>query len=358
MKNKIRTIIVLLFAASLIYLTACNKEEKVEHIEKAIPVKTAPVKFEKISIPVHSSGKIVSDTETKLSFKTPGIIEKIFVDAGQNVKAGQTLAKLNLAEINSKVLQAKEGFEKAERDLKRVENLYKDSVVTLEQLQNARTGKEIAQSNLEIAKFNQKHSTIYAPGDGKILNRLAEEGELINAGMPVFVFGSTVKGWKIKTGVTDKDVVKLRKGDPAEISIDAYPGEKFSAIVNEIGNAANPYTGTFEVELKLNKSVNGLASGFVAKINIYPSEVIELNTIPVEALFEANGNNAIVYTYIPQTMRAEKKEIQIADILKDKVAVSLGLENVTSVITDGVEYLANGKKIKLISEEENTGRKE
>ena len=107
-------------------------------------------------------GKLASKEELKLSFKTGGIISEIFVDEGQTVKKGQVLAKLNLSEIQAQVNQAILGLDKAERDYRRANNLYKDSVVTLEQLQNTTTALDIAKSNVKIAEFNLQFSTIKA----------------------------------------------------------------------------------------------------------------------------------------------------------------------------------------------------
>jgi RND family efflux transporter MFP subunit len=242
-------------------------------------------------------------------------------------------------------MQAKEAYSKAERDYARVENLYKDSVVTLEQLQNTRTALEVAKSKLSIAEFNLNHSTIIAPSKGKILRKFSEEGEITGPGAPQFLFGENNNGWVIKIGVTDRDVIKLSPGDKAEIYVDAHGEASFNAAVSEIGVSANPYNGTFEVELTLEQSNEKLVSGFIAKAIIYPSSKSLLYTIPVEALFEANGKAGIVFTYNSGSGSAESTNIIIEEILPGKIAVKSGLEGKTFVITDGVEYLTAGRQV-------------
>ena len=78
-----------------------------------------------------------------------------------------------------------------------------------------------------------------------------EENEMAGPGYPVFLFGSTAGNWIVRINVTDRDRVRLHAGDTAVIRLDAFPGESFPAEVSELANAADPYTGTFEVELML-----------------------------------------------------------------------------------------------------------
>ncbi|MCK5823732.1 MAG: efflux RND transporter periplasmic adaptor subunit, partial [Bacteroidales bacterium] len=263
MKKIIKTLSWIIVIA--LFFSACTEQVKEEekNIDK-VKIRTTKVIEKEISIPVHCSGKLASKTESKLSFKTGGIISAIFVDEGRKVKKGQVLAKLNLSEIQAQVNQAKLGLNKAERDFKRANNLYIDSVATLEQLQNATTALDIAKSNVKIAEFNLQYSTIKAPLNGKILKRVAEENEIIGTGNPVFLFGSTENDWVVRVNITDKDIFSLNFKDKAEVKFDAYPDIIFTAIVTEIGNSADPYTGTYEVELTLKPTNTKFASGLIA----------------------------------------------------------------------------------------------
>jgi len=94
---------------SLVAILKSNSKSN-ERRNNNITVKTAPVLMKEISLPIHTSGKLVSKIEMKLSFKIGGIIEDILVEEGQKVKKGQLLAKLDQSEINGKVIQAKRVF--------------------------------------------------------------------------------------------------------------------------------------------------------------------------------------------------------------------------------------------------------
>jgi RND family efflux transporter MFP subunit len=258
------------------------------------------------------------------------------------------LAKLDLVEMQARVNQAKSAQEKAQRDLERVKKLYRDNVVTLEQLQNANTALEMATADVSVAEFNLRHAAIYAPNKGKILKRLAEEGELLGAGTPVFLYGSFFDGWVIRAGVTDQQILRLRIGDAAQVFFDAYPQKIFAARVTEIEAVANPYTGTFEVELQLKNSDFQLYSGFVGKVRIMPANSRTYSIIPVEALIEGAQKEGFVYEAIPDANQVKKRNIKIDRIYGDFLLVTSGLEGVNEVVTLGSSYLSENSLIDII----------
>ncbi|MFZ5519532.1 MAG: efflux RND transporter periplasmic adaptor subunit [Candidatus Zhuqueibacterota bacterium] len=332
----------LFFAVIAITVLNCQSKKDETINAKVINVRTAVVTKTELSIPIHTSGIVTANEEMKLAFKTGGIIAKIFVDDGATVKMGDILATLNLTEIKAQVNQAKDGYDKAERDFKRVKNLFADSVATLEQLQNSETARNVARSNWEIAEFNLKHSQIIAPAGGVILKRFAEENELISPGYPVFLFGANQRNWKIRAGLADRDIVKIKMNDSAAVALDAHPGQAFSASVSKIGEAANPMNGTYEIELLLNHTDQRLASGFVAKIDIFPNAKQALYLIPIEALNEAEGNGGCIYTIDAADNTAQKIPVTVVHVFDNVAAAAIGAENLTKVITFGSEYLTDG----------------
>ena len=134
--------------------------------------------------PIDTSGVVATKHEMRLSFKMGGVVRRIYVQEGDVVKQGQRLAEIELTEVGAQVEQARQLADKAERDLKRGENLYADQVISLEQLQDLRTQAAMAAAQFNSAQFNLGYSVISAPRDGKVLRKLAEERELIPAGTP------------------------------------------------------------------------------------------------------------------------------------------------------------------------------
>ena len=333
-------------------ITGCTSKEPDLPKTAAIPVKTAVVLKQKVAVPVYTSGRLYPKAMVKMSFKVGGLIDKLYADEGDTVRKDQLLASLDLSEINARFNQAKNGWLKAQRDLKRVENLFKDRAATLEQKQNAQTAFEVAESNLKIAAFNLEHARIKAPARGKILKRLAEVGEMVGVGSPVFLFGSTENRWIVKAGVSERDIVRLTLKDNAAVQFDAYPGREFTASVTEISESIDPASGTYEVEVAVDDEGLRMAAGFVARVGIVPSRTNTYFVIPVDAIVEGEGSRGVVFTV--KDNKAVKLKIKVAHIFPRQVAVYTGLEGVKNVVTSGAAYLTDGAPVHVLPSTDDT----
>ena len=342
MKSIIINILILTLAAA-----GCRNSQVKNVAVLPSPVKVISITPESITIPVRTSGILLSSEEKKLSFKTGGIVSKISVREGDRVKNGQLLASLNLSEINSQVNLASSAFEKATRDYDRARNLYADSVATLEQLQNATTALNISRSNLEIARFNFSHSTITAPENGIILRQLVRENELVSQGYPVFLFGSAGKSWKVKCGLADRDIVKINYGDSACVTFDAWPGIKFEARVDLVGEMANPSTGTYDAELTISDNGYRFAAGFVANVSVFPSGKESHILVPVGSLVDADGQTAYIFS-VSDSSVVSKIKVSIVTITGDRIAISGLPAGVKNIVSEGTAYLRDGEHVRVI----------
>ncbi len=330
-----------------IIISGCQEQSTEEKNETVISVKTSKVEEVNHSVPIISSGVLAYKTESKLSFKTGGIIQKMYVEEGQQVKKGQLLAKLDLSEIEARVKQAELGFEKAKRDLRRIENLYHDSVATLENFQDATTALEIAESNLKITKFNMHYSIIIAPSNGTILKKMAFRNELLGSGMPVFIFAPTNEDMIVKVNLTDKEIIKVKLNDKARIFFDAYQDKEFNAEITEIASTADPYTGTYEVELQVEPDSSKLISGFIARVSIFPEQSNTLLEIPIEALVVGRGYEGDIF--VLENDKIIRRKVHISRIENDKLIISKGVKAGESVITEGAHYIDENSSIEIVN---------
>ncbi len=148
----------------------------------AAPVRAEPAESLALSSNVRSVGILAPRDEIRLSFKTGGVVDRIAVDVGDAVRKGQLLAVIKRAEVDAAVAQASEAAEKARRGLERGRRLRADEVATEEQVEDLTTAYNVARSNLDAARFNARFARIEAPGDGVVLQRLAEQDELVQPG--------------------------------------------------------------------------------------------------------------------------------------------------------------------------------
>jgi RND family efflux transporter MFP subunit len=315
-------------------------------VEEAITVKLAPVTVENMALPVTATGTLEPKEDVTLSFKVGGVVARVLVQEGQHVAKGQLLAALDLGEIEPAVTRARTASEKAERDFERAQRLYADSVATLEQLQNAESGRDAARAEYDAASFNRSHAVIVAPAAGVILRRNVEPGEVVNTGAPVLALGSRDRGQVMRAGLADRDLVRLHLGDRAVVRFAALPERTFEGVVTEIGAAADPATGTYGIEVAL-PSASGLVSGLVGTLEIRPRSATPVSLVPVEALLEANGSEGTVFTLTSDGRRAERRAVQLAFLAGEQVAVRSGLEGVRRVVTEGADRLDAGDRVEV-----------
>ncbi len=329
--------------------SACSTPESDQtEVEEWTPVEVGQVRRVARSLPIRTSGRLAAKLEAKLSFKIGGVIDAVLVEEGRRVTRNQLLARLDPAEIDARVAQAEVALEKARRDYRRAEALYRDTVATLEQLQNAESGLAAAQAQFEEAAFNRKHAEIRAPSDGSIHKRLAEAGELAGPGQPILLFGSSSEGWVLRTGIADRDVVRIQRGDEAELHFDAFPDKIFHGRVTEIASAADPMSGTFETEIRVEDPESLLRSGFIASADIRPERTDTLYLIPTNALVGGDGRSGRVFVLSGDNDRVEERTVPIARILDDSLALSGGLSADDRIVVTGAPYLADGDPVHVV----------
>ena len=358
------TSVILLLAYSL--TRASETSEATADAHKSVAtIKAEAVEYQET---VFASGKLSAKEEIKLSFKTGGIIKRLHIREGQRVRKGQLLAELKLEEISAKVEQAQLGskqaaitiknaelaIQKAERDYENAQGLYKDSVATFEQLDNARiqldnarnqldaakTSLQFNNQNQDIANFNLTYSKIVAPANGVILRRLAEAGELIGSGSPVFLFGTDEQQQVIRVNITDKDIIHIELGDPAEIQFDAYPNHSFKGSVYQIAKIADPYTGTYEVEINVDREGKKMFSGFIGSVEIQTRKQLSLIRVPIDALISADRNKGIVF--LVQGDRAVRSPIGIYKLDQESILLNSGIKAGDELVIRGGGYLQHG----------------
>lgn len=336
-------------AMALLALAACGEVEPTV-TESPTPVRVAAATTGPATPPIAATGTVASKDEMRLSFKLGGVIRRIAVEEGNEVKQGQRLAEIELAEVGAQVEQARQLADKAQRDLERGERLHADQVISLEQLQDLRTQASVARAGLQSAQFNLGFSSIVAPRDGVVLRRLVEEREQVAPGAPVLVLGARDAGYVVKLALADREIVQLKLGDPAEVRMDAYPGKVLAAKVSEISRAADERSRLFPVEVRLDAPPPSLASGLVAKVSLSPSSAREgtLTYVPIAAVVEGDRDRASVFVLAGDHVK--RRPVRVAFITGQQVALAEGLRSGETIVTDGALYLQDEERVTLVDD--------
>jgi RND family efflux transporter MFP subunit len=326
-------------------VAACNSKA-IDEKPAATPVRIAAATTGPAAPSIRTNGLLANKDEIRLAFKVGGVIRRLSVSEGEHVRKGQRLAEIEQTEVNAQVEQARQAHQKAKRDAARGERLYEDKVISLEQLQDLRTQAAMSEAGLNSAEFNSSYAAIVAPRDGTVLRRLAEERELVAAGTPVLVVGAD-QGFIVRTGLADREIVQVHLGDAAQVRLDALPDAMLSGEVTEVASASDAASGMFRIEVTLAPTDLPLKSGLVAKLTVVPSSASAGSRVyvPIGAIVEGDGRTARLF--VLDKDRARRRDVEVAFIEGDNVALVGGVEAGEQVITDGAQYLEDGEQVAI-----------
>jgi membrane fusion protein, multidrug efflux system len=338
-------------ATAVLMLAACSKAP-VEEPAILTPVRVAEAVEGPAAPSIRTNGILANKDEFRLSFKVGGIVKRISAHEGQQVRKGQPLAEIEQAEVSAQAEQARQAHDKAVRDAARGERLYADQVISLEQLQDLRTQTGVTRAALDAAEFNSRYARIIAPRDGTVLRRLVEEREVVAAGSPVVVLGAKDQGFVVRAGLADREIVQIKLNDPAEVRLDALPEQVLKGRITEVASAADVQSGMFQIEVALDAADLPLKSGLVAKIEVTPASAGSGSRVyvPIGAIVAGTGRRASVF--VLDQGRARRREVAVAFIENDGVALSSGVAPGEQVITDGALYLEDGEQVQVAALDE------
>jgi RND family efflux transporter MFP subunit len=336
--------------AASFFLNACHDAMSSPNVSvrEEIPVKVITLRQQLAQQAIHASGQFTTEDETFLSFKTGGIINQVLVKEGDAVHKGQLVATLQMTEINAQVQQVKFNYEKALRDYHRYSNLYRDSVATLEQLQNTKTALDISLQQLNTIRFNQSYSEIRATANGYVLKRLANPGQMVNPGEPVLqTNGAHQSAWILKVGVSHIEWSTIKTGNTAKVETVALPHKLMDAVVSGKTEGVDPSTGTFTIKLLLKGNMHeAIAAGLFGKAIIYPSAEISTWAIPYDALMDGDAGDA--YVFVTNDYKtAIKVKVKVGSIDNGAATIIAGLETAKALVISGSAYLKEGSPIKI-----------
>ncbi len=308
-----------------------------------VRVRAEPVVVSTRAIPVRVPGVVTRRSEYALAFKVGGLVETVAVRPGDRVEAGQELARLDLAEIDAQLAQARSAVEKARRDLERAAALRESDVVSTELAQNAATGLEVAEAALRIAEFNRRHAVIVAPSAGAVLRRLVEPNDAVPANKVALLVASDDEGWIARAGVPESAATRLRVGDRATVSA---PGEApLAGVLAQISAATDPATRTTEIEVRLATPPAALRSGSVVDLELQPGEVPARPAVPVAALVEGDGQLAHLFLLGADNLAVRRQKVTVLAIDAGTAYLAESLPADTRVVVAGAEFLRDGAPV-------------
>lgn len=233
MKLKIIALIVILIGAAAGYKFYNDKVEA----ESVKTYETEKVVRMNLTKTVSATGTVQPKNSVEVSSKITARVKEILVEENEKVTAGQVVAILDGKDFEATRDQAQFSLTNASQKLERTEKLYKIGAKSLEELQDAQFEYDKAKTTLEKAEADVSETVIIAPMDGVVVGEPLTAGSMAVQGTnnPTVILRIADLSEKlVKAKVDETDIGSVRVGERANFTVDAFPDENFSAIVNKI----------------------------------------------------------------------------------------------------------------------------
>lgn len=375
-----------------------------------LPVKTVFVTRGHVLVTVSTvfTGAVVPEREATLSFQASGQLAQLGVQEGGTVAAGEVVARLDdvearaqvmLAEANlqaaqaqlqrgkvslpledsqvrAEIVQSRASLENAETTYRRWQELLSKGAVARQQVEDAQMRYELAKSRheaavaamvrntakqqevasaeatvkqmeaaLKMARIRLDHTVVRVPFTGIVARIFVNVGEFVAIGKPILHLVDATS-LLVKAVVDEADAVKVRAGQRALVTMDAFPGRKLEGHVAEISpivSTARQESHTSEVKIQLNERSPLLKAGFSADIEIVVEEVPNVLLLPTHVILERERGK---YVYRVSDARVWEHPIRIGASNWDLTEIAAGLSEGDRVVipVDGIK-LANGQRV-------------
>lgn len=305
--------------------------------ETGIPVTTEKAFVKTITQVVTATGKVQPEVEVKISPEVAGEIIEMPVKEGNAVKKGDLLVRIKpdfyraqLEQEEASLLSAKATsvlskarLSKAEQDYKQAQDLYAKQLISDSDILNAKTNFEVAQADFDSSRaqirrtegsVNQSRdqlskTTIYAPMDGTISSLTSETGErVVGTGQfegTEIMRVADLSNMEVRVKVNENDIVNVKLGDIAAVSIDAFPGRKLAGKVREISSSAQNASGSSATS-QAAASASDEVANFLVKISISDRDITLRPGMSATADIETQTvENVIAVPIQSVTVRAE-----------------------------------------------------
>lgn len=334
-----------LFPVLLLLLASCG--EKTSRTASVQKVKCAEVvSASELNTVVSYPGKVSSVSEVNLSFRVPGVIDKIVVSEGDFVRSGQVVALMDDRdyELQRDATQAEYDGIKAEVD--RVVALYKEESVPQNTYDKAVSGLKQITSKLSAHNNAYADTKLKAPFSGYIQKINFEKGEAVSAGLPIASFISSGAP-EIVVGLPAAQYILLDELGSATATISSYPGKEFSLKYIGTTHKANLnqlYEARFSVEAEDGEYP---AVGLSAMVSMnFENHNIDNTIVPLCAVIDKDGKDCV---WLLKDGKATCVEVVLGDVMGDGSAIIKGGLSVGDmVITAGLRSLKEGREVELL----------
>ena len=310
-----------------------------------VPVRVETLEESTFQHFVKVQGQIEADKNVMVSPKMGGVVTRVLVDEGQNVRQGQLLATMDDAVLQKSLNELRIQLELADTVYSRQKNLWAQQIGSEIQLLQAKTQKESLEKRIATTMEQVEMTKIKAPISGVVDRVIAKSGEAVSPGFGAFNIVNLGQ-LSFKASISEAYIPYVRKGDEVSISFPSI-NKTVTTKISNIGQVINPANRTVMVETKVPSKDGMFKANMVGEISI--RDVNNENTIVIPmGLVQRLGDEEFVMVAERQEngdFVARRSKIETGTSYEGNVEVTSGLAKGNNLITEGASGLSEGAQL-------------
>ena len=269
--------------------------------------------------------------------QSPSRIQKIYVEVGDFVRAGQIVAKMDDVSLN----QTRLSMTNDSLEYHRLKGLYEEGGVSKSDLDAMELKYNVTRSQYENILEN---TILRSPISGVISARNYDRGDMYT-GNPIYVV-EQITPVKLLVGISEADYTKVKKNDSVEITVDAIPGRTFAGRISRIYPTIDPSTHTFTSEIQVANADHALRPGMYARVKVLFG-VNHSVTVPDNCIVKQQGS-AIRSVYVLQEDNTvSERVVTLGRHFEEEYEILSGLGEGETIVVKGQASLKDGDKVNV-----------
>ncbi len=329
-----------------------------------VPVTVARATLGDIPILLEVVGRAEAYESVTLKSRLDGQVLAVTYAAGQHVRQGEVLVRLDPGDFDARLLQAQANLArseaqlaKARADVQRYLALLGRGFVSEEKVNELRTGETAAaatvkadQAALELARRQLAYTSIRAPFAGVVGARLVFPGSAVKMNETVLAVVNRVQPLYVTFSIPEKHLPRVRKamasGDmPARVTIPGDREQRFAATVRFLDNTVDASTGTIQMKALLENRDERLIPGQFLEVSLSLDTLSNVVVVPAEAVQQGPEGNFLFVVRPDNTV--EPRKIDVSANFRGLSAIGRGVASDEVVVTDGQLRLAPGSLVQV-----------
>jgi len=245
-----------------------------------------------ISASYSGTATLEPESEAQVAAKISGVLLKLLVEEGDQVKAGQVLAQLDDENPRLNLAKAEASLRKLENDYRRSKEMFERKLLSVEQNDKIRYDLETQRATWELARLELSYTNITAPISGVISRRMVKVGNFIQVNQALFQIDNFDPLLAV-LNVPERELNTLHADQVVRLRVDSIADQAFEGHIQRISPVVDAATGTFRVTCEFRDDSRRLKSGMFGRLEVTYAQHEDVPTIPRAALIEEDGETAV-----------------------------------------------------------------